>query len=402
VAKGRFPSWAVVRPVLGIALALLLVTLVVGRATGLIGDAAGGDPTTATGGAPETTSPGLPSSSSPSPGTGESVDPGDPGDSGDSGVPEQGAESGTKTRADAGTGDEPRERKRKRERQRDPASWVGGDTADPELVKRVEELLEAGRTEAPARFRVASLNVLGASHTAGGGNKPSYASGATRIGWVAQLLHQLDVDVVGLQEYEPVQHQAFLRSTGDRYGVYPGLALGRGPIRNSIVWKRATWDAVSTSSNRLPYFRGKRVPMPYVLLEHRESGRRVWFVNIHNPVSSPKRGDNERWRDLATSLEIGLVQRLSAETGHPVILMGDFNEREEAFCAVTRRAPAVAANGGTAGPPCVPPATIGIDWIFGTTDIAFSDYRRLRGGLIARATDHPVIVADAELPDSPS
>jgi hypothetical protein len=82
--------------------------------------------------------------------------------------------------------------------------------------------------------------------------------------------------------------------------------------------------------------------------------------------------------------------------------MGDFNEREEAFCAVTRRAPAVAANGGSAGPPCRPPANIGIDWIFGTQDIAFSDYRRLRGGLIGRATDHPVILADAEVRDEPA
>jgi hypothetical protein len=82
--------------------------------------------------------------------------------------------------------------------------------------------------------------------------------------------------------------------------------------------------------------------------------------------------------------------------------MGDFNEREEAFCAVTRSAPAVAANGGSAGPPCVPPATTGIDWIFGTKNIAFSNYRRLRGGLISQATDHPVIVADAELRDSPT
>ena len=41
MASGRFPPWAVLRPIVGIVLSLMLVTLVVGRATGLIGDASG-------------------------------------------------------------------------------------------------------------------------------------------------------------------------------------------------------------------------------------------------------------------------------------------------------------------------------------------------------------------------
>ncbi|HET6561114.1 MAG TPA: endonuclease/exonuclease/phosphatase family protein [Marmoricola sp.] len=370
VVSGRFPRWAVVRPVVGIVLSLVLVTFVVGHATGLIGDASGegarafdvADPLPAT----------RPPVPTPAAAVSES----------------QGA-------------DEDGDRDRDRHRDRDPASWADDSTRDPELLRRVEELLQAGQAAPPARFRVSTLNVLGASHTTNQGNKPSYASGPTRIGWIAQLLHQLDVDVVGLQEYELVQHHAFKRRTGDSYGVYPGPALGRNAIRNSIAWERATWDVVRTHTVPIPYFRGNRVPMPYVLLEHLESGRRVWFINTHNPVTNRKRGDNERWRDLATSIQIGLVQRLREQTGHPVVLMGDFNEREEAFCTVTQRTPAVAANGGTAGPPCVPPESTGIDWIFGTRNIAFSDFRRLRGGLAARATDHPVIVADAELRDTP-
>jgi endonuclease/exonuclease/phosphatase family metal-dependent hydrolase len=379
VASGRFPSWAVLRPVLGIVLAVALVTLVVGRATGLIGDASGGDRAAVADPAP------APESATPSGAPPTSTTP----------TPTPGAEPSGKARP--GKDEDPPDRKPKRERDREPASWADGTNPDPGLVARVEELLQAARAEPPARFRVASLNVLGASHTTARGNKPAYASGVTRIGWVAQLLRELDVDVVGFQEYEAVQHQAFKQRTGDAYGVYPGLALGRGPIRNSIAWEQATWDVVSTNTIPIPYFRGKRVPMPYVLLEHRDSGRRVWFINIHNPVSSPKRGDNERWRDLATSLQVNLMQRLRSQSGHPVVLMGDFNEREEAFCTVTQRTPALAANGGTPGPPCAPPPTTGIDWIFGTKNIGFSGYRRIQGGLVARATDHPAIVADAEL-----
>jgi endonuclease/exonuclease/phosphatase family metal-dependent hydrolase len=382
VASGRFPSWAVLRPIVGIVLSLMIVTLVVGRATGLIGDASGGATRTTDVviGPAATGTPSPSTSTEPSAGAGEAEDGRDRG----------------------GKQDHGRDRDRDRKRDRKGTSWADGSAQDPELLSRVEELLEAGQAGAPARFRVSSLNVLGAGHTGPRGNKPWFASGATRIGWLAQLLQRLDVGVVGFQEYEPVQHHVFVRRTGDRYGVYPGPALGRQAIRNSIAWNRATWDVVSTDTIPIPYFRGNRVPMPYVLLEHRESERRVWFINIHNPASNQRRGNNERWRDVATSLEIGLMQRLHSQTGHPVILMGDFNEREEAFCAVTRRAPAVAANGGSSGPRCSPPATIGIDWIFGTRDLSFSGYHKLRGGILGRATDHPMLVADAELSGAPT
>jgi endonuclease/exonuclease/phosphatase family metal-dependent hydrolase len=378
----------VIRPVLGIVLALVLVTFVVGRATGLIGDATSTG--VATSGVPDRSG-----ATDPSP---TAEPPGAPGAT--EGAADQAADRDRDRRPDREK-DRGKRDKPDRGRGDGAASWVDGSTRDDELRSRVEELLADGRAPS-ASFRVSTLNVLGAGHTGPRGSKPSYASGTTRIGWIAQLLRQLDIDVVGLQEYEPVQHDAFERLTGDSYGIYPGPALGRNAIRNSIAWDRSAWEAVSTHTIPIPYFRGNRVPMPYVLLKHLASGRQVWFINIHNPTSSAKRGDNERWRDLGTSLQIELMRRLHTQTGHPVILMGDFNEREEAFCAVTRRAPAVAANGGDAGPPCVPPSNLGIDWVFGTENIEFSNYQRLRGGLISRATDHPVIVTDAELRDAPA
>jgi endonuclease/exonuclease/phosphatase family metal-dependent hydrolase len=80
----------------------------------------------------------------------------------------------------------------------------------------------------------------------------------------------------------------------------------------------------------------------------------------------------------------------------PVVLMGDFNERDEAFCAVTSRASMRAANGGGSAP-CRPPSGAGIDWIFGTPQVAFSAYERHTSALLRSATDHPLIVATARL-----
>ena len=74
-----------------------------------------------------------------------------------------------------------------------------------------------------------------------------------------------------------------------------------------------------------------------------------------------------------------------------------FNERGEAFCMVTGSGDIVAANGGSTGGSCAPPPGAGIDWIFGTSDVTFSDYVRYQDGFVQRTTDHPVIEARATI-----
>jgi endonuclease/exonuclease/phosphatase family metal-dependent hydrolase len=261
------------------------------------------------------------------------------------------------------------------------------------LADRVEAV--AQELDPVTTFRIASFNVLGDSHTGRGGDKPGYAAGPTRVGWAAQALNAAGVDVVGFQEYESVQHNAFMRRTGGAWAAFPGTSLGSNPVRNSIAWRRSTWTAIELKTIPIPYFRGNRVPMPYVLLENNETGQRVWIINVHNPTSNNKRGNNERWRDVGTSMQVNLMNNLKAD-GIPVILMGDFNERAEAFCRVTSGAGAHAANGGTTSP-CRPPAGQGIDWIFGTPSLGFGSYVRLRTPLIARTTDHPLVAATATI-----
>lgn len=251
-------------------------------------------------------------------------------------------------------------------------------------------------TASPAGFRMATFNVLGASHTAANGDKPSYADGSTRIGWAADLLRAEGIEVAGLQEYEPSQHHAFVRHTGDAWGIYPGMQIGKRAVRNSLVWDRSAWQAVEQHTIDIPYFHGKLVPMPYVLLEHVETGRQAWFINIHNPSSSKRRGDNQHWRNVATQKQIALMSDLGAD-GTPVFLVGDFNERGEAFCQVTAGNRAQAANGGTPGPPCGVPARAGIDWIFASNDVALSGYRRYQDDAVQRTSDHPMIQVDVTL-----
>jgi hypothetical protein len=55
------------------------------------------------------------------------------------------------------------------------------------------------------------------------------------------------------------------------------------------------------------------------------------------------------------------------------------------------------ASGGSGGPPCLLPPNLGIDWIFSSTDVAFSNYLRYQTPLVHRASDHPLIRVDATL-----
>lgn len=358
---------------LGILLALALIGLVTARATGVVG---GED-------ADRAASPAAPS---PSASAGETA-------------PQAPSETpSTGTTPEPRSSEEPEDAEGRQKPADEKADDSDGtsqrtDESQKDLASAVEESL--AEQIVPTAFRVMSFNVLGHSHTVGGGNKTGYASGPTRMGMAMQILRSFKVDVVGLQEFEPIQNYSFLRRAGGQWDTYPGMQLGTKGVRNSVAWRTDVWDVVTKRTLSSPYFRGNRVPMPYVQLEHRETGQRVWFINIHNPTSNAKRGQNERFRDIGTTLQVNLANRLKAATGDPVILMGDFNERAEAFCRVTGGGRMSASAGGSVGGPCRPPGDLGIDWIFGTTDLSFESHVRTRGGLISRATDHPVVVADA-------
>jgi hypothetical protein len=132
--------------------------------------------------------------------------------------------------------------------------------------------------------------------------------------------------------------------------------------------------------------------MTYVLLRHLGTGQKVWFANFHNPASV--RGPAEKWRRVATAKETALANQLTA-TGLPVIFTGDMNDKVQFFCPFTINSEMHASNGGSTGSPCQPPGNMGIDWIFGSSEISFANHNRVRSGLVARTTDHPFVWADA-------
>lgn len=263
----------------------------------------------------------------------------------------------------------------------------------------------AGDTEEPvvrhAPFRVANFNVLGYSHTAPGGSRyGKYADGVTRMTWTYDLLNRYRISVVGFQELQTKQLRRFRTLAKSSWGVYPADQLDGMAMNNSIAWRTDTWQLLEARTTPIPYFRGRLVQMPYLLMRHVPTGRLAWFANFHNPANPSDLPDQQRWRDEATRRQVALANRLR-QSGIPVVFTGDFNERGKYFCRLTLGAPMQSASGGSYNSTeCLPPADMIVDWIFGTLDYEFTNYAARRGYLVRRASDHALVIADGALPVS--
>lgn len=262
---------------------------------------------------------------------------------------------------------------------------VGGLTS-PALATD-EPVPTAARGPGRAALQIATFNILGSNHTRGSSR---WAGGRTRARWTTEHIKRRGIDVIGMQEVQEDQLRVMRRNL-PRHTIFPAGRLGPGTLRLQIAYRTAMFKRID-SGHIVTTFDHQRRPIPWVLLSHRATGRRMYAVTIHN---SPQ--GQEADRDSATRKEIRLVKRLRSR-GRPVFVTGDMNEREEWFCKVVRNTDLKAANGGRAGQRrCSPPARMSIDWILGGRRLTFSDYQRDEGQLIRRTSDHAFIHADARL-----
>lgn len=244
---------------------------------------------------------------------------------------------------------------------------------------------------------VASFNLLGASHTTGPGRRRNFAVGTARVPGQVAMLDQEQVTLAGFQEFQWSQVQRFLSVTRGQWALYPGLS--RGPLysENSVGWRKDTWTAVQQHTIDIPYFGGHPRAMAYVLLQHRKTGHRVWLASFHNPANIG--GDFARFRAQAVDIEVQLARRLGAD-GTPVLFTGDMNDKRAFACPFTAGSGMHSADGTrtNGNGRCVTPRQLNIDWILGSKQVRFSDFRTDYASQQRRLTDHPLVTADATLP----
>ena len=273
---------------------------------------------------------------------------------------------------------------------------AGGDrTSDEYGEMGASPVPVVSTVSGPTTFRISTFNVLGYDHTAGGSHsKKGYADGGQRMKWGIQLLKAHQVDVVGLQEFQPQQYAKWLKKGSGLYDIFPGaLDSSIGFLRNSIAWRKDKFRLVSSSWLKLPYFHGDVLRMPVVLLQSLQTGQQIYFMNFQNPADV--RGNALKWRLIGQRLQIALVNQLKASNNLPIIWTGDMNSKQQVFCRVTKQAGMVSASGGyRSDTTCQPPKGMVVDWIFGS-QVQFSGFVADRSRKVARTTDHHLLVADA-------
>ena len=247
-------------------------------------------------------------------------------------------------------------------------------------------------------FRLSSFNLLGAGHTAPGGDRKGWASGSTRMKWATQIIDQNSIDVVGFQEMQQPQFDKFKEIDGSTFGIFPGDKLTTAAMANSIAWRKDQFTLLRSETIQIPYFDGNLIRMPYVLLQNRATGQQAWFFNSHNPADA--HGPAQKWRDQAVKKEIDLVNGLREQyPDTPVFVTGDMNDREPFFCPVVANTDLESANGGTSDADgCTLTTPSHVDWVMGTSDVNFTGYTDLHDALVQKTTDHFVIMGDANIP----
>lgn len=246
-------------------------------------------------------------------------------------------------------------------------------------------------------IKVASFNILGHSHTEPGGAYAWMDSGQVRLDRVMRLLRRNNISVVGLQEVHRPQYDWLVRRVSD-YTIYPGPQVDQRYKQNVIAWRTRDFDLVRGRSVRMTYMNGKKVPMPVVRLREKATGQEFFVVTVHNAPG--KTAQAYEWRRQAMERQIVLTERLLGR-GLPVFMTGDMNDRVIYFCRYTASGAMIAAAGGSnRNGACEPPPgrIARVDWVFGSKrDVSFSKYRFLRGPLVRKTSDHPLVVARAVL-----
>lgn len=250
------------------------------------------------------------------------------------------------------------------------------------LAERVER---SAQRETIAEFGVAMINILGSQHTAGG--KGGYGPGTSRALTATRMLLARGVSIVGFSEIQRDQLSVFLNNAPS-FEAYPGAALGSRGVPQSVAWDTRLWRLVEAEAIYIP-FSGQIRPQPVVRLASVATGAEIWVMNVHN---SPQGMEAERGR--AEAVEVAKINELAA-TGVPIVVTGDFNEKQEILCRITASTPLISAVGG--GNCYPPPQPMRVDWIFASPAFDLVSYSVTREPPVPSITDHAVLFSRLSL-----
>lgn len=179
-------------------------------------------------------------------------------------------------------------------------------------------------------FRIATFNMLGASHTdkPGGKDYHKMPSSQTRAAKAARFIEQHHFAVAGLQELQRPQLAVITQKLGKTYDIFPAHAdYNHHFSENSIIWQQDRFKLVHAGKMVIPYFDGRPGWMPLIELEDRQSGQRFFVSNAHYPADTGAFPRQAKWRADSAQIARQTFQDL-VEQGTPVVATCDCNSAD--------------------------------------------------------------------------
>jgi hypothetical protein len=237
-------------------------------------------------------------------------------------------------------------------------------------------------------FGIGTLNWRGASHYETNPH-PGERPYAERVPNMVTKIGSSGSSIIGFQEFEPEQAQAFLDATDGAWAIVKGKnAKGNPSTVNAIAYQPAAWEVVEVRYVSIKYGR-PLVQMPMARFSSTSGLGSIWVLNVHNPADAV--GGTDAMRDAAVTAEAQALQQLQAnEPNTPLFLTGDMNDKarfERMFLSL--------ASGWSSANP----SDGQIDWIMGSPAVTFS------GAVVDQSTndgahkytDHPFVHTIAQL-----
>lgn len=266
---------------------------------------------------------------------------------------------------------------------------------DPWLAANVGKTLPGSTypvnatTGGQGSFGIGTLNWRGASHYTKNPH-PGEQPYSVRVPSMVAKINASGASIIGFQEFEPPQAQAFLKATHGAWALVKGQRHGNPATADAIAYQPGAWSVDEVRYVSIKYG-GPTVQIPLVRFTSTTGLGDVWVLNTHNPANAV--GGTNAMRDTAVRTEAATLKALPA-TDTPLFFTGDMNDRarfKQLFLSL-------------AGPgwSTANPTNKQIDWIMGGPGVSFSGavVDQSTNDRAHRYTDHPFVHTTAHVSGS--
>jgi hypothetical protein len=240
-------------------------------------------------------------------------------------------------------------------------------------------------------FGLGTLNWRGASHYKNNPH-PGERPYGERMPNMVTKIGASGASIIGFQEFEPPQAQAFLKATNGAWAIVKGKnGRGKSSTANAIAYQPSAWkvDEVRYVSIR---YGGPMIQIPMARFTSTSGLGSIWVLNTHNPAGAV--GGTIAMRAAAVRAEASALQQLQdAEPNTPLFLTGDMNDQARFKRLFLSLVP---------GWSSANPSDKQIDWIMGSPAITFSGtvVDQSTNDKAHQYTDHPFVHTSVQLSGS--